>query len=225
MSLQDLLDLKSVSKLDKLSFLEDNINDNIYDSEDNIILPNLRFAKPSESIYLTEDIFSKYLDKIIFDAFNLGSNTVCLFESVFITDYFITIDFIDFIYKIPNILISSLERCKQNPNIRFFIIPLRINFNYKDAHSNVIIIDNMEKTIEYFEPHGAIFGGFSVPYDIQRHIKILMTRLFPIRTQSYKFKNVQNSCLNGLQSIQNITNPTSGHCLAWSLLFINVRIN
>lgn len=213
------------SKLEKLSLLENMTDDNIYDAEDHIILPNLRHSLPSSSLYLKEDVFSKYLDKIILDTLKTDSDTVCAFQSVFITDYFITIDFVDFIYKIPNILLSSLEQCKNNTNIRFYIIPLRLNFNYKDAHSNVIIIDNQYKTIEYFEPHGVMFTGLDVPYDIQRHIKILISRLFPIRSKLYTFKNVQNYCPIGLQGLQTITNPASGHCLAWSLLFINVRIN
>ena len=213
------------SKLEKLSLLENMTDDNIYDAEDHIILPNLHHSLPSSSLYLKEDVFSKYLDKIILDTLKTDSDTVCAFQSLFITDYFITIDFVDFIYKIPNILLSSLEQCKNNTNIRFYIIPLRLNFNYKDAHSNVIIIDNQYKTIEYFEPHGVMFTGLDVPYDIQRHIKILMIRLFPIRSELYTFKNVQNYCPIGLQGLQTITNPTSGHCLAWSLLFINVRIN
>jgi len=213
------------SKLEKLSLLENMTDDNIYDMEENIILPNLRYSLPSSSLYLKEDVFSKYLDKIILDTLKTDNDTVCAFQSLFITDYFITIDFIDFIYKIPNILLSSLEQCKNNTNIRFYIIPLRLNFNYKDAHSNVIIIDKQYKTIEYFEPHGLMFTGLDVPYDIQRHIKILMIRLFPIRSELYTFKNVQNYCPMGLQGLQTITNPASGHCLAWSLLFINVRIN
>ena len=71
--------------------------------------------------------------------------------------------------------------------------------------------------------------GFIIPkpYNIENHVKILLSRLFPLKYQYYTYINVQNNCPRGLglQSQQNIINPQSGHCLAWSLLFIHVRIN
>lgn len=216
------------TKLQYIESLENDVTDSILDMQDNVILPNLKLMKPSQSLFLREDIFSKFLDKIIYDAFQNPKTQTCPIKSVFYTDYFITIDFVDFIYKIPNILLSSITKCKSNPNIRFYVIPIRLNLTYKSAHSNVIIIDNSEGTIEFFEPHGSMFQGFSVPkpYHIENHIKTLVSRLFPLRSQIYKYKNVQNNCPMGLglQSKQNIINPQSGHCLAWSLLFIHVRI-
>lgn len=228
----ELLDMlfknPTTSKLEYLKNLEiDNNSDLLVDLQDNIILPNLKQLSPSTSIFLREDIFSKYLDKIILDAFQHYGNQICLFKSVFYTDYFITIDFVDFIYKIPNILLSTIKKCTLDPSVRFYVVPLRLNLTYKDAHSNVVIVDNLYKTIEFFEPHGTTFMGSSIPkpYNIENHVKILLSRLFPIRAQYYSYKNVQNNCPIGLQSQQNIINPESGHCLAWSLLFIHVRIN
>lgn len=224
-----LLDiLFNSKKLQYLTNLEiDNNSDVIIDLEDNIILPNLKNVPPSTSIFLREDIFSKYLDKIILDAFQHYGNQICLFKSVFYTDYFITIDFVDFLYKIPNILLSTIKQCTLDPSVRFYVVPLRLNLTYKDAHSNVVIVDNLYKTIEFFEPHGSTFMGSITPkpYNIENHVKILLSRLFPIRSQYYTYKNVQNNCPIGLQSQQSIINPQSGHCLAWSLLFIHVRIN
>lgn len=225
--LDDLLKSSKIRYLEKLEI--NNISDLIVDLEDNIILPNLKQVIPSKSFFLREDIFSKYLDKIIFDAFQHYGNQMCLFKSVFYTDYFITIDFVDFVYKIPNVLLSKINQCISNPSVRFYVIPLRLNLTYKDAHSNVVIVDNYYKTIEFFEPHGSSFMGFHVPkpYNIENHVKILLSRLFPVKSQYYTYKNVQNNCPRGLglQSQQNIINPQSGHCLAWSLLFIHVRIN
>lgn len=228
-SSEDILNaLFGQTKLQYIESLENRLTDSILDMQDNVILPNLKLMKPSQSLFLREDIFSKYLDKIMYDAFQNPKNQTCPIKSVFYTDYFITIDFIDFLYKIPNILLSSITKCKSNPNIRFYVIPIRLNLTYKSAHSNVIIIDNSEGTIEFFEPHGSMFQGFNVPkpYNIENHIKTLVSRLFPLRSQLYKYKNVQNNCPMGLglQSKQNIINPKSGHCLAWSLLFIHVRI-
>lgn len=223
-----ILDLLFKSrKIDYLKTLENTSTDYIIDADDNMILPNLKLVKPSESIYLREDIFSKYLDKIIVEAFQHYGDTICMLKSVFYTDYFITIDFVDFLYKIPNILLTSINNCKNNPSIRFYVIPIRLNLTYKDAHSNVVIVDNLYKTIEFFEPHGSVFRGFHVPkpYNIENHIKILLSRLFPIRSKLYTYKNVQSSCPIGLQGQQSLINPESGHCLAWSLLFVNTRIH
>lgn len=214
-----------MNKINKLLLLENIYDEAILDPEDNIILPNLKFMGESNSLYLSEDLFTMYFDNIIKSSFNINNNNICYFESIFKTDYFITIDFVNFMYKIPNILLTSLKKCKNNPNIRFYILPLRLNFNYKNAHSNIIIIDNYLMTIEHFEPHGESFLGLNLPYNIQNHIQTLINKLYPFRSRFYTFKNVQSSCPRGLQSKQNLANPSSGHCLAWSLLFIQTRIN
>lgn len=198
--------------------------DYILDLQSNLIVPNLEGIIPSKSYYLTEDIFTSYFDKIILDSFILNNKSLCLMNSVFVSDYFIKIDFIDFKYKIPNTFLKSLTICKADNNIRFYIIPIALVFSYTSAHSNVIIVDNLNKTIEFFEPHGQQYSGIPKPYSIQYHIRILLNTLFPIRSKTYTFKNVQNSCPIGLQQLQNISNPTSGHCLAWSLLFLQLKI-
>jgi len=209
------------------SFYSDEIIDNdiIHDVNNNMLIPNLNLAEPSKSIYLSEDIFVKYFDVILFkNLYSLNSLNICPFKSVYITDYFIILDFVNFTYKIPETLHESIKKCKSS-NTRFYIIPLRLNLNYKSAHSNLVIIDNQSATIEFFEPHGNKFNGteYELPYNIEQHIKILVIKLFPIST-FYTFKNVQNSCPRGLQAKQNSINSNSGHCLAWSLLFIHLRI-
>ena len=202
-------------------------NDIIYDTTANVLLPNLYLADPSKSSYLSEDVFVKYFDVILLKNLKLkpdNSLNICPFKSVYITDYFITLDFVNFTYKIPEILYESIELCKLS-NTRFYIIPLRLNLNYKSAHSNLIIVDTELLTIECFEPHGNKFNGttYKLPYNIEKHIKILINKLFPISI-FYNFRNVQNSCPRGLQSKQNSIDSSSSHCLAWSLLFIHLRI-
>jgi len=210
------------------SFYVDEVinNEIIHDLNNNMLLPNLDLAEPSKSIYLSEDIFVKYFDVILFkNLYSAFDNSICPFKSVYITDYFITLDFVNFTYKIPEVLYESIKRCKLS-NTRFYIIPLRLNLNYKSAHSNLIIVDNQSATIEFFEPHGNKFNGttYELPYNIEKHIKVLINKLFPYRSLFYTFKNVQNSCPKGLQAKQNSIDSNSGHCLAWSLLFIHLRI-
>jgi hypothetical protein len=212
------------SKLQYLTNLEiNNPKDIIVDMEDNILLPNLHQVEQSSSLFLPEDIFSNYLDKILFESSKYYNNKICNINSIFYTDYFITIDFTDLLYKIPSVFINTLETCKLDSNIRYYIIPLRIEFTYKSAHSNLIIIDKYYKTIEFFEPHGTSFIG-QQPYNIEEHIKNLLIQLFPLQTQYYRYINVHSNCPIGLQSLQNIISSKSGHCLAWSLLFINIRL-
>lgn len=118
-------------------------NDIIHDTNANVLLPNLYLANPSKSTYLSEDVFVKYFDVILLKNLKLtpdNSLNICPFKSVYITDYFITLDFVNFTYKIPETLYESIERCKLS-NTRFYIIPLRLNLNYKSAHSNLIIVD------------------------------------------------------------------------------------
>lgn len=200
----------------------------IYDSNSNMMLPNLNLSEPSKSLYLSEDIFVKYFDVILLrnlQTFHDSSLNMCPLKSLYITDYFITLDFVNFTYKIPEILKMSIESCKIT-HTRFYVIPLRLNINYKSAHSNLIIVDTEFGTIEFFEPHGNKFYGseYELPYNIEKHIQNLIKKLFPIKSLFYNFRNVQNSCPRGLQAMQNLINPNSGHCLAWSLLFIHLRI-
>ena len=84
-------------------------NDIIYDTTANVLLPNLYLADPSKSSYLSEDVFVKYFDVILLKNLKLkpdNSLNICPFKSVYITDYFITLDFVNFTYKIPEILSS-----------------------------------------------------------------------------------------------------------------------
>lgn len=214
---------------EKILQLEKESNEStIIDTTHNIILPNLKLIKPSTSNYLEEDIFTSYLDYIIGHTNNnpnLGRGQVCILNSTFSTDYFITLDFIQGIYKVPNVLLTALNNCKNTPETRFYVIPIRLDLLYNVAHSNIIIIDNLHMTIEHFEPHGIIFGNLENVYDIKQHIKNIIQKLLPIKTKDYIFKNVQDACVFGLQEKQNLVNPTAGTCLAWSLLYIQIRLN
>lgn len=197
--------------------------DYILDKKSQIILPNLEGIIPSKSSYLTTDIFTNYFDKTVLDAVAYNKNLVCNTKSNTLSNYFVKIDFVEFQYKIPTSFLKSLQQCQVN-NTRFYVILLVLVLDYKSSHSNVIIIDNLTKTIELFEPHGKKYSA-PTPYDIEYHIKNLLFNIFPYSSKSYIFKNVQSSCPIGVQGLQNIINPESGHCLAWSLLFIQIKIH
>lgn len=91
-------------------------------------------------------------------------------------------------------------------------------------HSNLLIIDNDNKRIEYFEPHGVIYNHLSVRLvDMPNVIFNLIKDLFPF-TKQYEFRNAANTCLFGVQKLQYSVDQKAGHCLAWSLYFIMIRL-
>lgn len=215
--------IKKIKELEKENWLEDIILDE-YDPDLPIVLPNLHLAEESTSEYLDERWFAIYFDAIIGKIFSTNKD-ICLFTSNYAIDYFIIIDFFNFKYYISELLAKSIEKC-QDINNRFYILPIKLNFNYI-AHSNIIIIDNQKKTIEFLEPYGEFIDA-NLPYDTKRYVLQIIDMLFlahPIDLRTYKFINVQKNCpRGGLQTIQSKVNPGSGYCLAWSLLFINIKL-
>lgn len=234
------IDPNTITTLEYLESLEfNNDSDIILYEKYNLILPNLKGAKESQLITLPINVFTNYMDKIILDNIELEKTVkllnlfhddqkICFFKSEYHYDYFIKIDFEEFLYDIPVNFMTNISICNLfDPTVRFYVIPLILNFNKTSAHANVLIIDNYFKTIEFFEPHGEVYGGTNmITYDIKNHIFQVLLKLFEDKLDilTYTYKNVQ-SCINfGLQSLQNLIDPISGHCLAWTLLFIHVRL-
>ena len=185
----------------------------------NVLLPNLQKIGTSNSTFLSTLDFSKYLDFIIN---SVSLDNICSNNSYYIEDYFLEINFSNLMYTIPNKLIDNILKCQKNINIKYFIIPIALIFEFnKPGHSNIIIIDNENKTIEFFEPHGISFKQSL--YDTETHIKNVLEIIFPKQTKEYNFINAHNDCPIGIQSKQNMITQ-DGHCLAWSLLFAHIRM-
>lgn len=92
------------------------------------------------------------------------------------------------------------------------------------AHSNLLLIDNYNKTIEYFEPHGLNLGHASAGIvSINNIIYKSAIQLFPFASL-YSFNNASNSCIIGVQTMQSFVDNKAGHCLAWSLFFLTLRL-
>ena len=112
----------------------------------------------------------------------------------------------------------------QNKSINFIHIKLTVYLmdNLSTRHSNVIIIDNVNKIVERFEPYGEIV--FSNSIDINN--MILSHIATPL---GYKFTFVQP--YPGFQSRsdefakynKNYGDPM-GFCLAWSFLYIDIKM-
>jgi hypothetical protein len=194
-------------------------------TEFGIILPNFKDLQPSKAQKLSLEKFAKYMDKIFLEDLTsvhpeLGT---CTLYSHFISDYYITIDFINFTYVIPNHIIDKLYECKTNRTIRFYVLPIMLKFNEKDSHANVLIVDNKTKTIEMYEPHGSKFLSKDIFYDLEYHIKGLISHILSRRTH-FIFKNVHYKCPIGFQTKQAKFDKATGHCVAWTLFFIHVRL-
>lgn len=137
------------------------------------------------------------------------------------------------IIPVKLILLNSLLTYKEFDfdieNIKFDNLNIEINETDDDknmfgGHSNLIIIDNIEKTIEFFEPHGERFmHTISSIISIDKLLEKIIKDIF-IFTKEYKFVNSASMCIIGPQALQSTVDPKSGHCLAWSLLFIVLRI-
>lgn len=205
---------------------QDNI---IYYEKNNIILPNLQNINESESSNLSIDNFTKFIDKILFDTSYINNidpefkDQICIFTSNIYTDYYILVNLPDYKYEITNQFYNNINQCINNEIIRFLIIPVFLKFTSNSGHANVIIIDKKNKTIEFYEPHGIVFSGSETAFDLEKHVKSIIFAILPLSSE-YEYINTHENCIIGLQSLQNVINPISGHCLAWTLLIIHTRV-
>jgi hypothetical protein len=103
-----------------------------------------------------------------------------------------------------------------------------INIQVKDGnHANVALVNNINKTIEYFEPHGhrknknsEIEGIKGIYNQKAKLLKDVFNKLLPDHT----FLNVTE--YNKKTSFQTLLDPdeNSGFCVIWCILFIHYRL-
>lgn len=185
-----------------------------------VILPDIQKLEPSISKKVSLSKFTQHLDTILSE---INNASICNLSSLFISDYYIVIDFASLNYTIPVNFIKKLNDCKSNKEIRFIIIPIVLSFFDKSSHTNVLIVDNFNQSIELYEPHGIRYSGKELQFDIERHI-IHLHNIILDKKIKYSFKNVHAVCPLGLQFRQSKVSRDSGHCVAWSLFFINVKL-
>lgn len=199
-------------------------DDYLIDPRTGLKFPNLSEEIETDIMELNIDTFSKYLDLLVqkstYSNKNVeGDKNVCFMSSVFASNYFIKIDLNTYSIQIPDILINTINACKIDTNKRFFIIPIELEFpntvesnNDKkiQIHNSLIIIDNLTKSIEYFEPYGP---NTLINFNIKDAI-LDITHIL-IEDGDYLFKNVQLLCQ---------PQDAKDYCLAKALLFINLRI-
>lgn len=197
---------------------------------DIIAIPKLDAYVETKELVLEEHLFVSFLHNIL-SHYSSTFNFCFPFSNTYITDHFITITFPTMSMKLDNGIISTINKTCLNKSL--IILPIKlITFREKNeedgnlfaGHSNVVIIDNDRQTIEYFEPHGIQYvNAISEVVDIPNLVSTFIKSTLPF-TKSYVTVNSAMSCLFGVQSLQGMINTESGHCLAWSLYFITLRI-
>jgi hypothetical protein len=209
-----------------------------------IVLPKLDDLTLSNINVLDDSTFSECLDLLLFN-FNILSQAgekVCTMFFNKIEEFFIHLNLITFQIDISNDIMIQIQRCIDKNPTGIIILPVRLDFlnikkdydldisnddinkDVNTAHSNLIIIDNTWKTIEFYEPHGITLGHaysefIQIPQILEKFIKTSFTNI-----NNYSFVNVSSNCPIGAQTLQGFHNISAGHCLAWSLYFIMVRI-
>lgn len=181
-----------------------------------LVLPNINDLPESKKLQMSYITFIKYLE-ILLD----NNHHICNTRSDYITDYYATIDFTNDKYTLPSNYIN-IRNCKG-----IYILPIRIAFKESDySHLNMIIIDNLRRTIDFYEPHGVIFNTdnqlYSL-YNIYKHVEIIIRSHLKL---NYKINNVHIECPIGLQTIQqNYLKKSTLSCVPLNLLIIATKVN
>jgi len=136
-------------------------------------------------------------------------------------------------YEISKIIIN----CIKNKQKRI-VIPVNIEMPTL-SHANVLIYNNINNTIEHFEPHGAYYqgkhkeGSKIIKKQLKNFIDILNSELKnnQLHTVTLKDSNIVCPNIEGLQLIEkrqpnkiiaNNQQETGGYCLMWSSLITDL---
>lgn len=124
-------------------------------------------------------------------------------------------------YFIDRNLLSSIQ---ENNKIRFIYIKLSLYIKESSSvrHSNVLILDNIEKTVERFEPYGEMI--YTSSNDIN---DLIITQI--ANPLGYKFIFIQpypgfQSRSDEYAKFNKSYGDPMGFCLAWSFLYIDIKM-
>lgn len=144
------------------------------------------------------------------------------------------IDFYKLKYTVQRDFKSEMNMNLNDNKIKLIIIPIQLVYN-NNSHYNILIINKINNTFEYFEPMGEIHY-YEIPYfKILNHILGITGY-----TNKFKFIDIHKSCPSrqGLQYKQelifkdkygpltesNLPFGYYGFCVAWCLLCAHLRI-
>ena len=115
------------------------------------------------------------------------------------------------------ILEQHIHNCFQDGYL-LAAIPIVIEYNdgLTDSHSNVLIINNITKYIELFEPKG---GSISEP--VIKNAGKILRKYFKKLLPTFTFNEVSKQLYSSLQSKYDMY---SGMCVSWSILYLHYRL-
>lgn len=158
--------------------------------------------------------------RLIFDFLNdlKQHNLICLDDIYTSMDEVIIFNHINYELSISEKKYNSLMKC---PNNKLIAIPIGIYsplLPNNIGHLNIIIIDPMNKVIEYFEPFGKDNTLFIPELDVP---ELIMQQISDIFGVNYRFENASQLCPTGLQQIDD---PSSYRCGAWCMFILYLKI-
>lgn len=146
-------------------------------------------------------------------------------EYVYIDDD-LTIEYDIKTHKIKS-LYSTLDyfedKLKNKKDIKFIVVTFNVKL-ITFSHANVVLIDNDNKNIEFFEPHGhkddnsTLEGVKGAYFQKAKHLKKFMNKMLP----GYTFKNVSEMFKQ--EGFQMKYDARHGYCVTWSILYIHYRL-
>jgi len=133
----------------------------------------------------------------------------------------------------PSYLDKKLEVYKKSSEKikkRFIIIPISIELSNDNSHANILIIDNVNKVISRFEPHGALSpdGFFFNEKLLDMNLKNKLKNIF----EDYTYKQPKDYLPNvGFQALENLMTEQcrkigdpNGFCAIWCIWWTYQRI-
>lgn len=205
--------------------------------QNKLLIPDLRDLMESEQKYLETSDFIKVFNYLIYKFKDFYPNLCIVYSNKSIDDYFLQLNLNTSHFEISKQLHDSIYKCIQSKQL--IIIPFGIilshfkesyfeddkqqsnTFDKFYGHANVIIIDNILKKIEYFEPHGILFTGQYINISIERLVHQFINDKFGLK---YEIVNVSKNCPIGPQIKAEKSSDRTGYCLAWSLYTIYLRL-
>ena len=127
--------------------------------------------------------------------------------------------------NVPPHVQNSIDICKKDPR-RFLVLHLDIKKYHPkySGHTNILIYDKDTNTVERFEPHGYKDSEKKLKPNL---LNKALEKYFKEKWPGVKFVTPQELCHKcvGFQVLQ-ASEQTSklGFCVAWSLLYVNYRL-
>ena len=133
----------------------------------------------------------------------------------------------------PPFLDKKLEQYKDikfRSKNRFITIPITIELLNGTTHGNILLIDNLNKEISRFEPHGAVSpeGSYTNTKLLDKHLINKFKNIF----NNYSYKKPKDYLPTiGFQALENIMTSNckkigdpNGYCAVWCFWWIYQRI-